>query len=345
MTAKLKKFMGNAWGQRFAILAIIFIIMVIGEPKFFSGQNWASILLAIALYGIMSCGMMFVVLTGGVDLSVGSMGACAGCYFAFTWVNSGYTAEGLVTGIIFALLSGLIVGLINGVLVAYFKQPSFVVTLAMQYLVYGFTIWYTEGSFVYPVRQLEKGVDLFYAIGNAKILGLTMPVWVFFVIVLISAFLLGKTTFGRRMYAVGGSPMAAKLLGINTKRYTVSAFVISAVFASIAGMVLVSLNMVAGCNTASGYEGNVLMALVVGGINLAGGEGGIAGVVFGAVFVGIINNVLILLGVPSDYNTFVQGAVILAAICLNVETSRRTAGILSPRQLKKIAERNAAAAK
>lgn len=337
---KVKSFIGSSWGQRVVLLVLIFIIMFFGEKKFFTGANWSSILLAIALYGIMACGMLFVVLTGGIDLSVGSMGACAGCYFAFTWVNSDYTAEGLVTGILFALLAGIVVGLINGVLVAYFKQPAFVVTLATQYLVYGFTIWYTQGSFVYPVRQLEKGVDLFYAVGNAKFLGLTMPVWVFFAIILISAFVLTKTTFGRRIYAVGGSQVAARLVGIDTKIYTVAAFVISAVFASIAGMVLVSLNMVAGCNTASGYEGNVLMAMVVGGINLAGGEGGIAGVVFGAVFVGIINNALILLGIPSDYNTFVQGAVILAAICLNVETSRRAAGIMSPRQLKKIAERS-----
>ena len=338
---KVKSFIGSSWGQRAVLLVIIFVVMAFGEPKFFSGANWASILLAISFYGIMACGMLFVVLIGGMDLSVGSMAACAGSFLAFNWVNGGYTTEAFVLGVVLGLLSGVIVGLLHGFLVAFLNLPAFVVTLATQYLVYGFVILYTDGSFVYPQRVYD-GADPFYFIGNFKFLGLTMPVWIFIVIIIISAFVLGKTTYGRRLYAVGGSPTAAKLVGINTKRSTIIAFVVSSVFASISGMALVSMNMVAGCTTASGYEGNTLMAMVVGGINLAGGEGGVAGAVFGALLVGILNNIMILLGVPSDYIKAIQGVIIIAAVALNVYTARKAAGIISPAKARRMA---AAAAK
>ena len=342
---QVKSFLGNPWGQRVLLLVLIGIVMAFAEPKFFTGTNWASILLAIALYGIMACGMLFVVLLGGIDLSVGSMAACSGAYLAFNWVNGGYTTESLVIGLVSGLLAGVVVGLLHGVLVAYLNLPAFVVTLATQYLVYGYVILYTDGAFVYAIRQqVEGSLDIFYCLGNARVLGLTMPVWIFLAVVAITAFILGKTTYGRRLYAVGGSPRAAEYVGIHTKRATVIAYVVSSVCAAIAGMVLVSLNMQAGSTTASGYEGNVLMAMVVGGINLAGGEGGIGGAVFGALLVGILNNMMILLGVPSDYIKAIQGAIIIAAVTMNVYTSRKAAGILSPRQAKKLAAKAAAEA-
>lgn len=332
---KLKSFLGGSWGQRGMLLVIICIVMLFAEPKFFSGSNVASILLAIALVGIMACGMLFVVLIGGLDLSVGSVAACAGSYLAFHWINGGYTTGALIAGLCLGFLVGIIVGLLHGTLVAFFGLPAFVVTLATQYLIYGYVILYTKGSFVYPMRQ--EGIDLFWAIGNARFLGLTMPVWIFIAVILITGIILGKTTYGRRLYAVGGSPTAAELLGIKTKRSTIIAFVVSSVCASVAGMVLVSMNMVAGCTTASGYEGNVLMAMVVGGINLAGGEGGVSGAVFGALLVGILNNIMILLGVPSDYIKAIQGVIIITAVALNVYTARKAAGIISPRKARKAA--------
>ena len=279
--------------------------------------------------------MLFTILIGGIDFSVASMAACAGSYLAFNWVGSGYTTAGFVKGVLLGLLAGVIVGLLHGVLVTYFALPAFVITLATKYLIYGYTILYTKGSFVYPARQ-ENG-DPFYFIGNFRFLGLTMPVWIFIIIIAITGFILSKTTFGRRLYAVGGSIRASEYVGINTKRHTIIAYVISALCASIGGMVLVSLNMQAGSTTANAYEGSVLMAMVVGGINLAGGEGGIIDAVFGALLVGILNNMMILLGVPSDYIKAIQGVIIIVAVALNVYTARKSAGIVSPRKAKKMA--------
>lgn len=333
---KLRAIFGSTLGQRAMILIIIFIVMLIAEPKFFTGKNWASILLAIAIYGVMSCGMMFTILVGGIDFSVASMAACAGSYLAFTWVGSGYTTAGFVKGVLTGLLAGVIVGLLHGVLVTYLALPAFVITLATKYLIYGYTIFYTKGTYVYPAKQ--EGFDPFYFIGNQRFLGLTMPVWIFIIVIIITGFVLRKTTFGRRLYAVGGSQRASEYVGINTKRSIIIVYIVSAVCSSIGGMVLVSLNMQAGCTTANGYEGTVLMAMVVGGINLMGGEGNIIDAVFGALLVGILNNIMILLGVPSDYIKAIQGVIIIVAVTLNVYTERKAAGILSPRQAKKQAE-------
>ena len=330
---KIKSFFGNAWGQRALLLIIICAIMAVFEPKFFTGANVSSILLSIALTGIMACGMLFVVLIGGLDLSVGSVAACAGSYFAFHWMNGGYTSSALITGLLVGLLVGVLVGLLHGVMVAFFNLPAFVVTLATQYLVYGYVILYTKGSFLYPIKQ--DGLDIFWSIGNVRFLGLTMPVWIFIIVVIITAFVLGKTTYGRRLYAVGGSMRGSKLVGIKTRATIITAYVISSVCAAIAGMILVSMNQVAGCTTASGYEGSVLMIMVVGGINLAGGEGGISGAVFGSLLVGILNNIMILLSVPSDYIKAIQGVIIIIAITLNVYTARKAAGIIQPRKVRK----------
>ncbi len=332
---KVKEFLGNPWGQRALILALIFIVMAIFQRRFFLPSNWANILLAIAMYGIMACGMLFVVLLGGMDLSVGSMAACAGAFLATNWVNGGYTLGGFFKGVFLALLAGVIVGMLHGVLVAYLNLPAFVVTLATKNLIYGFVIFYTAGAFIYPQRQ--EGFDIFYSLGSARVLGLTMPVWVFIAVVIVTGFVLSKTTFGRRLYAVGGSPRAAELVGIKTKRSIIIAFIFSSVCAAISGMVLVAMNMVAGSTTASGYEGDTLMAMIVGGINLAGGEGNIGGAVFGALLVGILNNIMNLLGVPSDYVKAIRGIIIIAALTLNVYTSRKSAGIISPRKARKMA--------
>lgn len=336
---KVKKILGNPWGQRAIILVIIFVFMAIAQPVFFTGKNWASILLAIALYGIMACGMVFVVLIGNIDLCVGSTAAMGGALLTVNWVSSNYTTAGFVKGLVLGILSGIIIGLIHGVIVAYLKLPSFVVTIATQYLVYGLVVLYTKGAFFYPNKQ---DVDPFYAIGNSRFLGISSPVWIFVVVVIITAFVLSKTTYGRRLYAVGGSNRAAELVGINTKRHTIIAFTICAVCASLGGIVLVSMNMVAGCTTAQGYQGDVLMAVIVGGINLMGGEGGISGAVYGALFVGILNNLMILIGLPSDYYDTIQGIIIIAALALNVFTQRKAAGIISPRKAQKLAAKAAA---
>ena len=309
------------------------IVMAIFERNFFKPANASNILLAISLYGIMACGMLFVVLVGGMDLSVGSMAALSASILSMNAHASGYTAGGFFTGILIAIAACIFVGIVHGILVTYFSIPAFVVTLATKYLIYGFVLLVTNGRYV----QIINKSSLIYELGNARLFGaIPMPVVIFVIYAVICAFILSKTVFGRRLYAVGGNQVASKLVGIKTRTTILFSYIICSISAGLGGMILASQNMIAGPTTAQGYEGNVLTAMVVGGLNLAGGEGGVSGAIFGALLVGIINNMLILLGVKSDYTTFVQGVIIISAVSLNMYTSRRSQGLTRTRTKKTV---------
>jgi len=320
---KASKLLGNPWIQRASVLVIVFVIMAVFARRFFQPANYLSIVITISLYGVMACGMLFVILVGGIDLCVGSTAAMAACVMLKTLAAYSNSTFGLIAGFIMAIALSALLGAFHGVQVAHFRLPAFVITLATQYTIYGAMLNYTDGKFIHH----NETTDLFYRMASGRVFDMPMTVVWFIVAVIISAVVLGFTTFGRRCYLVGGNPAAAKLVGINDKKYMVIAFTICGITAGFTGIVLGSLNQSAYAATAKGYEGKVLMAMVVGGVNLAGGEGSIPGAVFGALFVGIINNALILLNVSTDYQDFVQGVVIIAAIALNVYTSRRAQGI------------------
>jgi len=321
MIKKVQKAIGSPWGQRITILVLICIIMAILEPIFLRPTNAKSILLAISINGIMACGMLFTVLVGGLDFSVGSLAGFSASTAFLVATRYGFSDNGFLFGCAVAILACIAVGFINGFFVTRFEIPAFIITLAMRYAIYGASYFITSGFYVYA-----PGRGLAFELGNANILSIPMPVIIFVIIVIICAVVLGKTTFGRRLYAIGGNKHAANLAGFNASRNTILAFIISSVAAGIGGIILASMNTQAGQPTGLGYEGNVLMAMVVGGINLAGGEGGIPGAVFGALLVGVINNAMLLLSISADYQTFVQGVVILAAMSLNMYTKRGMSG-------------------
>jgi ribose/xylose/arabinose/galactoside ABC-type transport system permease subunit len=329
MNNTIKRFIGGQWGQRALILIIIFIVMAIFEPKFFTPGNASSILLAISVYGIMACGMLFVVLIGGLDLSVGSMAGLSAVIISVFAERADFEMRGVAVGLLAAFAVAIIVGYFHGVLVTHVGMQSFVVTLATKYLLYGIVPTLTGGAFIY-----FKGEGFMYQIGNARPFGIPLPIIIFLLVAVICGIVLSQTTFGRRLYAIGGNPTASTLVGVRVYRDTKIAYIVSCVAAALGGLILCSMNMVAGQTTANNYEGNVLLAMIVGGINLAGGEGGISGAVFGALLAGIITNLMTLLGVSADFQKFVQGMIILAAVSLNVYTSRRSAGLITPRRRK-----------
>ena len=198
----------------------------------------------------------------------------------------------------------------------------------------------TRGFFVLPPASglsFRIGNQIVFEIplGGGDKLSIPMPVIILITVVAICAFVLTKTTYGRKLYAIGGNKNVANLVGIKSNANIIGAYMISGVPAGCAGIMLASMNGQAGQTTALNYEGNVLMAMVVGGVNLAGGEGGVAGAVFGALFVGIINNMMVLLSVESTIQTFVRGIIILGAMTLNMYARRGTASSLSIKQKTK----------
>jgi len=313
------KAVGNPWGQRITLFVIICVVMAVAQPLFLRPANAMSIILAISVTGIMACGMLFTIIVGGIDFSVASMAGISAAISFSVAQSYGFSDAGFLYGCALALGLCLVVGWVNGFITTTFGIPAFVVTLAMKNLLYGCIYFVLRGFYVYIPQ-----VGLVFHFGSANILGVPMPVIVFVILLIICAFVLGKTTYGRRLYVIGGNKNVATLAGVSTKLAVRSAYMISSVLAGIGGILLASMNGQAGMPTAVGYEGNVLMAMVVGGINLAGGEGGIPGTVFGALFVGIINNIMLLLSVSSDYQKLVQGAIILAAMILNVFAKRGT---------------------
>ena len=324
---KLLRLFGSDWGQRIMLLVVIMAVMAVLEPRFFLGKNVLSILLAISYYGIMACGMLFCVMVGGIDLSIGSMAALSGTVFALTVSGLGESPACFALAIALGLLAGVIVGFIHGFFDVCLQMPAFVVTYATQYALYGLAQELSGSQFI----RFSNTEGLLYKLGNARLFGIQTPIIFFIVIAFITAVIMRKTPFGRRLYAVGGNRRAASLVGINTKLHTIAAYIICSVSAGLAGIVLCSMNMVSQYNTARGYEGPVMMALVVGGIDLAGGSGSVGGVIFGALLVGIIKNVLILVGINTDYNELVQGVIILLAVALNVYANRRAQGLAGNR--------------
>lgn len=322
MSKRIFKILGNQWGQRITLLLVIVIVMLIFQQRFFRISNIYSILLSIAIYGTMACGMLFVILVGGIDLCQGSTAAMAAVILIKSANVFGQTTTTFIIGAIVAIAAGALLGLFHGIECAYFKVPAFVLTLATQYTIYGLLNVLTEGVYI---QALPRGV--IYYVGSGRPLGIPMPIIIFILCSVILAFVLSRTKFGRRIYAVGGNPEAASLVGIKSKMHIVIAYIMSGIFASLGGIMLCCMNLQASYVTASGYHGNVLTAMVVGGVNLAGGEGSIAGAIFGALLVGIINNIMILLDIPADYQLFVQGVIIVCAVALNMYTYRRSLGL------------------
>ena len=322
MSKKIFRILGNPWGQRITLLVIIMIVMLIFQPRFFRVSNAYSILLAIAIYGTMACGMLFVILVGGIDLCQGSTAAMAAIILTKIVTNNGQTARAFVLGVLAAVGACILLGLFHGIECAQFRTPAFVLTLATQYTIYGLMHVMTDATYYQATPD-----GIFYYIGSGRPLGIPMPIVIFIICAIIMTIVLGRTKFGRRIYAVGGNPEAARLVGVKSKMHIIIAYVLSSVFAAFGGMMLCCMNLQASYSTANGYHGSVLTAMVVGGINLAGGEGGIMGVAFGALLVGIINNIMILLDIPSDYQLFVQGVIIVGAVSLNMYTQRRSLGL------------------
>lgn len=324
MKDKMKRFLGSNWGQKLTILVIVFIVMAVFEPRFFRPTNWLSILRAISIYGIMACGMFFACLVGGMDLSVGSVGALSASIVCMAVVDNGYSDTKFISGFIIAMIVCAVVGIIHGELVTRLKMNAFVVTLASQYAVLGVAMVITNSNY----RFINDTECFLYRLGAGKFLGVGIPIWVFIIYAVVCGILLMTTTYGRRLYAVGGNGDASRLVGIKSRSKVILAYVISSVSAGIGGILLSAMNAVGGIATASGYEGSVLMAMIVGGVDLAGGDGTILDALYGALLVGIINNVMVLIGIPSDYQNFARGVIILGAMALNMYSNRKAQGLI-----------------
>ena len=304
-----------------SIVAIILmsVLLTITTNSFLSVSNLFNVFRQIATLSIAAVGMTFVVITGGIDLSVGSNIAVSGVTLAFL-ISKGVHP---VIGIIAVLITGLIVGAINGWLVAYVKLPPFVATLGTYSSFRGLAMLITNGWPI--VLTPTPGNEWFYFIGGGKIFDvIPMQAIIMLVVLIIGNIILRRTVYGQHLYAVGGNDRAAVLAGISVSSVKLRAYAILGALCGLAALLTVTYVRTAEPTLATNMELDVIAAAVIGGCSLSGGEGGILGSFLGAMTLGILLNGLVLLGASPFIQKIVIGLVIILAVILS-ERVRKTA--------------------
>lgn len=288
---------------------ILLVAMSIASPIFFTTANFINIIRQVAVKGILAVGMTFILLTGGIDLGVGSVLALTGVVAtSLATLSSGLP---LWVSLLGGIGVGIACGAFNGFLIAKLRIPAFVVTLAMTTMAQGMALVYSNGR---PIINLT---DAYKVIGSKSIGPIPISIIIFIIVIAIAIFVLEFTTFGRHIRAVGGNEIAAKTSGINTVKIKFSVYVIMGVCSAIAGIILTSRVQTGNPAAGSGYELDAIAAAVIGGTSLSGGVGTVAGSVIGILLLGVLSNGLDLLAVSSYLQQIIKGLIIVAAVLLD----------------------------
>ncbi|SFB99814.1 ribose ABC transporter membrane protein [Bacillus sp. OV322] len=304
MTQKLGPLLG---------LLILLIIVSILNPSFLEPLNILNLLRQVAINALIAFGMTFVILTGGIDLSVGAILALSSS------LSAGMIVAGLdpILAIIVGCVLGGIMGMVNGILITKGKMAPFIATLATMTAFRGLTLVYTDGN---PITGLGDNY-LFQLFGRGYFLGIPVPAITMILAFAVLFFVLQKTPFGRKTYAIGGNEKAALISGIKVPRVKVMIYGLSGMLAALAGAILTSRLNSAQPTAGTSYELDAIAAVVLGGTSLSGGKGRIFGTLIGALIIGTLNNGLNLLGVSSFYQMVVKGIVIIIAVLLDRKKS------------------------
>jgi len=269
-----------------------------------------------SINAIIAAGMTFVILTGGIDLSVGSILAICGAVSASMLAGG---VNGYVV-LIVTLILGTILGAISGSFISYGKLQAFITTLVAMTLLRGATLVFTNGK---PISMgFGDNAMLFDTIGGGYLLGIPVPIYIMVVVFVICNYILKNTKFGRYVFAVGGNEEATKLSGINVEKLKVKVYAISGGLAALAGIIITSRLGSAQPTAGTGYELDAIAAVVLGGTSLSGGVGSISGTITGALIIGVLGNALNLLDVSSYYQMMIKALVILAAVLIDRKTNK-----------------------
>lgn len=299
------RFLRGAWQQGGILAALILLIVAATfiNDRFLTVPNLLNILRQVAIVGILAIGQTYVILTKGIDLSVGAMLGLSVVLFAGL-VDS----QGLAVAIPLGLLAGMAAGLVNGLGVAFAGIPAFIMTLGMLSFARGLAFIYTGGT---PIPIIS---ETYYYLGNGYIFGLPIPAIILIVTLIVSGLVLKLTPFGRCVYAIGSNEDAARLSGVPVRRYLTSVYVVSGLCAAIAGLVYSSQLSVGTPIAGQAYELDAIAAVVVGGTSLFGGRGSVFGTFVGTLIIGVLANILNLSGVDPFVQQLFKGALIVIAV-------------------------------
>ena len=294
-------------------LVAVSIVMALTTENFLSSDNFLNIARQVSINAIIAVGMTCVILSGGIDLSVGSVMALSGTLMAGMMVAGVSPSAAIALG----LGVGLAFGLFNGFFVAYAGMPPIIVTLATMGIARGLGLIYTGG---YPIDGLPEAFAFF---GRGNVLGVQTPVVIMLLVFALAYLLLDHTPIGRYIYAIGGNEEAARLSGVRVSRYKLLTYALSGLMCSIAGLVLSSRLMSGQPNSGIGFEMDAIAAVVMGGTSITGGRGSIVGTLIGALMLGVLNNGLNMMGVSPYVQNIIKGLIILFAIYISRERRKR----------------------
>jgi ribose transport system permease protein len=313
-TNPVSKWVRNNWITIVIVIALL-IALAVFVPAFYQPANLLNVARQSSIVGVVAIGMTFVILTGGIDLSVGSILALSGVTMAML-INEGMSPG---VAILLALVVGVVSGVINGVAVAILKIQPFIVTLATMVAITGVALRVTNGG----PQAFDNFGEVFTFLGSGNVLGLPGPFLVFLIVAIVGVLVLRYLSFGRFLYAIGGSAEAARLTGVPTARTLIMAYGISGLTAALAGVMTAS-RLGVGAPTAGGLANlDAITAVVIGGTSLMGGTGGALGTIFGALLLAVLSNVMNLIGVSPFDQQIVKGVVIILAVLFAMQATKR----------------------
>lgn len=312
-----KKINFKNYGIFVVFIVLVIILMILSPNAFAKPRNLINVVKQASINGVLACGMMFVIIAGGIDLSAGSVVALSGVVAAYLAQMQGIP---IILPILGALGTGALIGLINGFGAAYAELPPFIITLATMSIVRGAALILSGGSPVFGLQEQFEGIA---GISIANVIPIL--VLYFLLIAVFSGFILNKTVFGRHVYAIGGNSITAKVSGINVKSMLLRVYIICGVFSGIAGLLIASRTMQGSPTVGVGYEMDAIAAVVIGGVSMSGGSGKWYGTIIGALLLALISNGLDILGVSSNFQQIIKGIIIAIAVYLDLRGKKTSA--------------------
>jgi ribose/xylose/arabinose/galactoside ABC-type transport system permease subunit len=305
--------------REYSILLVFLLVCVIISsirPVFLSVNNIFNVIRQVSMIGIMAVGMTFVILSADIDLSVGSVAGFCGALTAGLMARQGFSP---LVAILIPIPIAAIMGWMVGIVVTKAKVHSFVVTLGMMSIARGMALVYTKGL---SIGNLPKS---FSALGGGMVGPIPVPVIIFIAFMILGYLVLTRTPYGRAVYAIGGNQEAARLSGIKVDRYRITNFILCSTLAGFAGIILASRTRSAWPAAATGWELDVISAVVIGGTSFFGGRGGMAGTLIGALFLGVLRNGANLIGISPFYQQIIIGTLVVTAVVIDRLRQRKTA--------------------
>lgn len=325
--------------RTFIALIAVFAFFAFAAPNFLSTANFVIMSKHVALNAFLAIGMTFVIITGGIDLSVGSIVGLCGMVAGWLILNGvdiglGYTLYFNIFEIMaITLLVGILFGAINGLLITKLNVAPFIATLGTLYVARGLALLSSDGAtFANLVGNPEYGSTGFYLLGTASVLGIPISIWILIAVGCGAAYLARRTPLGRHIYAVGGNERAAALSGVRVNRVKMFVYMFSGFCAAIVGLVISSQLVAAHPATGETFELNAIAAAVLGGTSMFGGRGRIGGTIVGAFVIGILSDGLVMMGVSSFWQTVIKGLVIIAAVVVDQAQQRLQARVALQQQ-------------